>query len=73
MKGGCVVDKPTLTKAIELLNGAKGEIHKIEMKATPENITAALQVETYIQIVENTLVIELKGENKDADATKANV
>lgn len=67
------MDGATIKKAIELLENAKGELHKIEIKATQENMTAALQVETYIQIVENTLVIELKGENKNADATKDNI
>ena len=67
------MDKPTLTKAIELLNGAKGEIHKIEMKATPGNITAASQADALIQIVVNTLAIELKGENTGADTAKVDV
>ena len=67
------MDKLTMAKALELLNNAKDKIHHVEMRATPENITAVNESTACIQIVCNTFVMEMKGESADAESTKADV
>ena len=59
------MDELTLNKILELLNGAKDRIQKIEMKATSNNVSAVAEAINLIQIVCNTVVIELKEGKKD--------
>lgn len=67
------MDQLTMAKALELLNNAKDKIHRIEMRATPENITAVNEATACIQIVCNTFIMEMKGEKTDAESTKADI
>ena len=58
------MDSLTLNKMREVLEGAKGKIGQIEMRATPVNIEAVNTATGMIQIVINTISVELAERDK---------
>lgn len=60
-----ITDKRTLGKMLECLNNARTNIGSIEMKATVNNINAVAAAINMIQIVANTITIELQKPDKE--------
>jgi hypothetical protein len=72
------MDTLTLNKMRELLEGAKAKIGQIEMKATPSNVNAAADAVNFVQIVINTIAVELsehtnREKEDQTDGTKPDV
>jgi hypothetical protein len=53
------MDTLTLNKMRELLEGTKTKIGQIEIRATPSNLDAAAGAVNFVQIVINTISMEL--------------
>lgn len=75
---GCesnISDKRTLNKMLELLNGVSNRISSIEMRATLNNINSVAEALNFLQIIGNTISIELQKQEKEEknDGAKSDV
>ena len=70
-----ISDKRTLNKMLELLNGVSNMISSIEMRATLNNINSVAEALNFLQIVGNTISIELQKQEKEEknDGAKSDV
>lgn len=70
-----ISDKRTLNKMLELLNSVSNRISSIEMRATLNNINSVAEALNFLQIVGNTISIELQKQEKEEknDGAKSDV